>query len=208
MKLFLASEGKDPESLEKLNKFLGKPLAKCRIAYIVTAANGEMGYGSWRGSETIQIVKKLGAKITVIELENYMFEDVLEKIRGNDIIWFAGGQPGYLLYWVRRVGLDNELPKLLKSGVVYVGSSAGSMIAGPTLFAAENFPGEQEIGARYIPGLDFIDFEIFPHFEDAQLPTIKTFWKKGKLCLLKNGEAVTVVDGKIRILGEERFIRK
>lgn len=208
MKLFLASEGKNPESLEKLNKFLGKLLAKCRIAYIVTAANGEMGYGSWRGSETIQIVKKLGAEITVIELENYMFENVLEKIRGNDVIWFAGGQPGYLLYWIRRVGLDKELPRLLKSGMVYVGSSAGSMIAGPTLFAAENFPGDQELGASIIPGLGFIDFEIFPHFENEQLPAIKKFWRKGKLCLLKDGEAITVVDGKISILGGERFIEK
>lgn len=208
MKLFLASEGKHPESLQKLEKFLGQPWQKLKIAYIPTAANGETGYGSWRGSETIQIVKKLGAKVTVIELENYIFEDTLERIQGNNIIWFAGGQPGYLLYWIRRTGLDKKLPEFLKSGMVYVGSSAGSMIAGPTLWAAENFPDEQEIGAHYIPGLNYIDFEIFPHYEENQLPVIKKFWKKGKLCLLKNGEAITVVDGQVKILGEERFLEK
>lgn len=206
MKLFLASEAKS--SLPDIEKFVGKPLGKCKIAYVVTAANGEMGYGSWRGSETIQIVKKTGAKLTIVELENYIFEDPITKIGGSDIVWFAGGQPGYLLYWMRRVRLDLDLPKLLKSGVVFVGSSAGSMIAAPTLNAAEHFPGDQEIGAHFIPGLSLIDFEIFPHFEDDQLETVKKFWKKGRLCLLKNGEAVTVVDGKVSILGKERVIQK
>ncbi len=207
MKLFLASEGKNPETIEKLTKFVGIPFSNLKIAYIVTAANGE-GYGSWRGSETLQIVKNLGAKVTVIELENYLFDNPIEKIQGNDIIWFAGGQPGYLMYWIRRAELDKKLPEFLKSGMVYVGSSAGSMIAGPTLYAAENFPDEQEIGASLIPGLGYVDFEIFPHFEEEMLPMIKKFWKKGKLCLLKNGEAITVVDGKVTILGEERFIQK
>lgn len=208
MKLFLASEGKNPESLAKLEKFLGRPWKELKIAYIPTAANGESGYGSWRGSETIRIVKDLGAKVTIVELENYLFEDTLEKIRGNDIIWFAGGQPGYLLYWIRRVGLDQKLPEFLKSGMVYVGSSAGSMIAGPTLYVAESFPGEQEVGAHFIPGLNYVDFEIFPHFEDDWLPTVKKSWQKGKLCLLKNGEAITVVNGQVKILGKERFIEK
>lgn len=206
MKLFLASEAK--ATIGPIEKFVNKPLGECEIAYIVTAANGEMGYGSWRGSETIQIVEGLGAKLTVVELENYKLENTFEKISGKDVIWFAGGMPGYLLYWIRRVRLDKELPKLLKKGMVYVGSSAGSMIVGPTNYMAENFPSDQELGAGIIPGLGYVDFEILPHYEDSWLPMVKRYWKKGRLCLLKNGEAITVVNGHIAVLGEERFVNK
>ncbi|MCL5125296.1 MAG: Type 1 glutamine amidotransferase-like domain-containing protein [Deltaproteobacteria bacterium] len=206
MRLFLASEAKD--SFGQIEKFVSAPLGRCRVAYVVTASNGEMGYGSWRGSETVQMLKNAGAKVTIIELENYKFVDPIANIKGNDIIWFAGGMAGYLLYWIRRVGLDRELPLFLGNGMIYVGSSAGSMIAGPTNHVAETFPGDEERGAAKIPGLGFIDFEILPHYEDGWLPTVKKFWKKGKLCLLKNGEAVTVVDSRVSILGEERFVNK
>jgi peptidase E len=66
--------------------------------------------------------------------------------------------------------------------------------------------GEGEPGASIFPGLSLIDFEIYPHYEDEMLPEIKKHWDGKKLCLLKNGEAITVIDGKTTIFGEERFL--
>ncbi|MEK7526626.1 MAG: hypothetical protein AAB546_04050 [Patescibacteria group bacterium] len=43
MKLFLASEAKHPDSIEKLKKFIGGFEGKS-IAYVPTAANGENPY--------------------------------------------------------------------------------------------------------------------------------------------------------------------
>lgn len=204
-KLFLASRAAVPESMEKLEKFAGGLKGKS-VVYCPTAANGERGYGSWKDSETLKIVKKSVAKVTIVELENYWNEDVLNKFRNKDIVWFAGGMSGYLMYWIRRVALDILLPKLLSKGVIYVGSSAGSMICAPTHHLAELFHGEEERGASVIPGLGFIDFEIFPHYDEKYLPALKEKWHYGKLCLLKDGEAITISDGKMEILGEERFI--
>lgn len=205
MKLFLASEGKHPDSMAALTKFVGGNFRDKKVVYIVTAANGEMGYGSWRGSETLALLKSLVAKVDVVELENYRFENTLERISGHDIIWFAGGMPGYLMYWIRRVGLAKKLPELLKKSV-YVGSSAGSMIAAKTLYSAERFPGDEEFGAHFIPGLGLVDFEIAPHYDEAILPVLKKNWNFGKLYLIKNGEVITVVDGKVKVLGKERIL--
>ncbi len=47
-KLFLASEMKHPDSIEKLKQYVGGELAQKNITYIPTAANGEF-YGSWKG---------------------------------------------------------------------------------------------------------------------------------------------------------------
>lgn len=206
MKLFLASEAKHPESIEKLRTFVNGFEGKS-IAYIPTAANGENPYGAWKTtSSTWQLVQTLGATVTPVVLEEYRNASVIDQLKGKDIIWFAGGACGYLLYWIRRCELDKQLPELLKNGSVYVGSSAGSMVAAHSLSVTEWYLGEAEIGAGIFPGLGFIDFEIYPHFEDEMLPEIKKHCNGKKICLLKNGEAVTVVDGKVTVLGEERFL--
>ena len=206
MKLFLASEAKHPDSIEKLRKFIGGFDEKS-IAYIPTAANGEEGYGAWKtGSATWNLVNTLGANVTPVVLEEYKNSSVLEQLRGKDVIWFAGGSCSYLMYWVRRCEVDKHIRELLDSGSVYVGSSAGSMVTAPTLDIAEWYIGEPEIGGSIIPGMGLVDFEIFPHYEESQLSEIKKNWKGKKLYLLKNGEVITVVDGKIEVLGEERVL--
>lgn len=206
MKLFLASEAKHPDSIEKLKKFIGGFEGKS-IAYIPTAANGENPYGEWKTeSSTWKLVNTLGANVTPVVLEEYKNSSVLDVLKGKDVIWFAGGACGYLMYWIRRCELDKHLPDLLKNGSVYVGSSAGSMVTAQTLTVTEWYLGESETGASLFPGLGYVDFEIYPHFEDEMLPEIKKHWNDKKLCLLKNGEAITVVDGNVTVLGEQRFL--
>lgn len=206
-RLFLASEAKHPESIEKLKKFIGGFEGKT-VAYIPTAANGEEIYGAWKTeSESWKLVNTLGAKVTPVVLEDYKNSAVLDLLKDKDIIWFAGGQCGYLMYWVRRCEIDRHIHELLDSGTVYVGSSAGSMVTSKKLSTTEWYLGEGEPGASVIPGLGLVNFEIYPHYEDHLLPEIKKHWKKGELYLLKNGEAITVVDGNVEVLGEKRVLK-
>lgn len=76
----------------------------------------------------------------------------------------------------------------------------------PTLTVTKWYLGESEAGASLFPCLNFIDFEVYPHFEDEMLPEIKEHCNGKKLCLLKNGEAITVIDGKVKVLDEERCL--
>lgn len=59
-----------------------------------------------------------------------------------------------------------------------------------------------------IPGLGFIDFEIYPHFTETLLKPIEHLWKEGKLYLLKDGEALSVHNGTITVLGTIRVLEK
>lgn len=206
-RLFLASEGKHPETIKKLEKFIGGVKGKS-IAYIPTAANGENPYDEWRTeSPTWKLVNTLGAKVEAVVLEEYKNKSVLERLKGKDILWFTGGFSGYLMYWVRRCEIDKHLDELLESGSVYVGSSAGSMVCSKTLEIAEVFVGEEEKGAGVIPGLGLIDFDFYPHYEDSLLPIIKKVWKGGDLYLVKDGEVVTIEDNKVTVLGEKRILK-
>ena len=196
MRLFLASEAKHPDSIEKLKTFVGGFAGKT-IAYIPTAANGEEPFGSWKeNSGTWKLVQTLGAKVTPVQLEDYKNASAIDVVRDQDVIWVAGGQPGYLMYWMRRCELDRALPELLKTSL-YVGSSAGSMVTARKLNTTEWYFGEGEPGAIVIPGLGLVDFDIYPHYEESQLEYIKAHYRGKKLYLLKNGEEVVVEDGKI-----------
>ena len=204
-RLFLASEAKNPLTIPKLKQFIGGSLKGKRLVYIPTAANGEF-YGAWKGGESVRVAMSLGAEMEIIELESCVYQDVVKKISGADILWIAGGQTGYLLYWMRRSMLADSLSNILDGGTTYVGSSAGSMACSKTQNVSDWYLGEPEPGANLMPGLGLIDFEIYPHYEESLLPEIKKHWKKGDLYLLKNGEVVTVEGKKITVLGEKRIL--
>lgn len=206
MKLLLTSEAKHPDTLAHMKNFVGGFEGK-RILYIPTAANG-MVYGQWKTGGSINVVQTLGAQVDVVELENSVYEDVISPLKKADIVWIAGGMVGYLLYWMRRTHFDKALLEVLDKGISYVGSSAGSMILGKNMEIVEWPMVDAEYGAGIIPGLGLLDFEIYPHFEEELKPEIEKNWNSGKLYLLKNGEAVTVVDDKVTVLGEERVIIK
>jgi peptidase E len=205
-KLFLASEAKHLESMKKLEKFVDGFAGK-KIVYIPTAVNGERPRYDWREGESAKLVKTLGADVTFLELENESDTDIEKIVKSAEIIWVAGGMGGYLMYWLRRTGLDKLIPKLVEKGTIYVGSSVGAGVCANNLNVWEWFIGDPEPGADLMPGMGMVNFEIYPHYEDGLLPVIKKHWKNGDLYLLKNGEAITVVDDKIQVLGEKRILR-
>jgi dipeptidase E len=206
MKLFLASEIKNPKTIKKLEDYVGGFKGKS-IAYIPTAANGE-GWHSWKGGGTWNTFQSLGAKITVIQLEEYQDKDPADELMDKDIIFFAGGYTGYLLYWMRRTQLNKKIKDILNNGSLYVGSSAGSMVTGKDIEFCEWYIGENEAGAACIPGLGLVDFNFYPHYKDDLFDEIKEKFKGNKIYLVKDGDALIIEDEKIEVFGEEKLIIK
>jgi dipeptidase E len=204
MKLFLASEGSDPRTTKKLEEYVGGFDGK-KVMYIPTARNGNETFNTWNKSGTWRFLSKSRMKVTPLQLEDYKDDLNIKLFENQDIIWFAGGASGYLMYWIRRTGLDKMLPEILNK-TLYVGSSAGSMITAPGLDISEWYIGETERGASSIPGLGLVDFDFYPHYEDQLYDKIKDKFKGKKIYLVKNGEVVLVENGKVKVLGEERII--
>lgn len=209
MKLFLASEAKHPETVKRLEEFVGGFAGK-KIAYIPTAANGER-WESWKDGGSWNLVNNIDAHVDLILLEENSSDTLVNKLAVSDIIWVAGGMVGYLAYWARRCSLDLYLKDVLQNKV-YVGSSAGSMLlCNDSNIATWDFV-DNERGASDIKPLGLVDFDIYPHYEESLLPQIKENYKGKKLYLLKNGEEIIVEDGggsynvKISVIGEERIL--
>ena len=208
MRLFLASRIKAPKTFTRLEKYLGGFKGK-KIALVPTASNAEDGWEYWKKKKggTWEKIHSVGAKVTDVVLENYRDRKVIKELRDKDVIWFMGGMPGYLMYWIRRCSIDLFLRDFLKRGTIYVGSSAGAMIAGQTLQVSGWKMTDGERGAESIEPLKLVNFDIFPHFQESYLPDLKKKYLGKRLYLLKDGEEIIVEDGKINFFGEERMIK-
>lgn len=64
--------------------------------------------------------------ISVFDLHRDM---PLEELSQYDVVYFTGGSPQYLLQRVNETGFRNSLQQFVDHGGVYVGVSAGSLIA-------------------------------------------------------------------------------
>ena len=104
-----------------------------------------------------------------------------------------------------KSGLAALLPSL---DVLYVGLSAGSLVMGPRIadvFAAWTSPTGEE-------GLGRVDFEIFPHLDNPEVPENTMAdaerWATGLTgagYAIDDQTAITVVDGTVDVVSEGRW---
>ena len=100
---------------------------KKTVAFIGTAGNVYQD-PYWVKLDRIELEKK-GLKITDVEIENHSLEELAEILRPMDIIFVAGGNTFYLLQKAKESGFDKVVQNLQNTDKIYIGSSAGSILA-------------------------------------------------------------------------------
>lgn len=81
----------------------------------------------------------------------------------------VGGNTFYLLYHARKSEFDRLVKEWVQAGKLYIGSSAGSMIVGPTI----DFKGDVDDEYKYLcdgnyDAFGLVDFAIFPHYNNSE----------------------------------------
>lgn len=74
-----------------------------------------------------------------------------EELKQYDIIVFCGGNANTLLHEVNRTGFSDPLKQAIENGLIYLGISAGSMIA----------------AGNFADGLGYLANPFIPHAENA-----------------------------------------
>jgi dipeptidase E len=214
MRLLLTAAGIKNQSIhDALVDLLGKPTAESSALCIPTASYGHApnGFrGSWRftsGHETHCPMIELGWKsMGVLELTALpsLDEDLwVPLVKETDVLLVNGGDAVYLGHWMRQSGLADLLPSL---DTVWVGLSAGSMVMTPRI--GEDFMtwkppsgGDETLG--------IVDFSIFPHVDNPELPentmAAAEEWAAGlanPAYAIDDETAIKVVDGTVEVVTE------
>lgn len=169
-----------------------KPCVVC----LPTAAGreGEQTVSRW-SNMGIQHFEKLGADVKALRIidrdsaNNEAYAAVLETA---DLIYFSGGNPGYLYETLKDTRAWNAAQRAWARGAVYAGCSAGAMILG------NRIPSFRILGSQEGFGIVPVEY-VVPHFD-----AIPAVWKPLVSLLikqLKNGQRMIGVDEDTALVG-------
>ena len=188
MKIVLTSCGIiNPEIKADFYALLNKKPEELKLLYITTAADGEDGDKSWVDEE-YETILDLGIKEE--NIVEYKIGESEANLTDYDAIYVLGGNSFYLAKKVYASGFEEQLREALAAGVIYVGSSAGAILAGKTLEPAAVY-GDERVDDVDYPCLGLVDAAVLPHAEkrpDEYAAWLKTWG--GEAILLENGEGV------------------
>jgi dipeptidase E len=214
MKLLLTSAGiKNPSIHDALVELLGKPIAESSALCIPTASYGHPGAGpvrAWNfisGQEPRCPMIELGWKsMGVLELTALPSIDEelwVPLVKETDVLLVNGGDALYLCHWMRQSGLADLVPSL---DTVWVGLSGGSMVMTPQI--GEDFV-QWKPPAGGDRALGVVDFSIFPHVDNEDLPenTMANAerWAAGlpgPAYAIDDQTAIKVTDGTVEVVSE------
>jgi dipeptidase E len=132
--------------------------------------------------------------------------EVEQELKKYNVIFISGGNTYYLLEKLQESNTSRVIKRAVEAGMPYIGSSAGSVIAGPNVKPVGKLDDiEKAPHLRGFRGLGLVDFVVYPHwgFEkylDESIENMKeNYVKDYKFILLTDNQFITVVGNMYRI---------
>lgn len=190
-------------------KHLGKKLhakqRKLKTLFITTAADGEAGDKSWLQADRQALVDG-GFQLTDYTVVGKTIPDILEAISTTNVIMMSGGNTSYLLEHLKKTSADDIITQAVSQGKVYIGSSAGSIVAGPDISHSVSAEDADDDITNAFTGLSLTDVSILPHWGNPKTKkyvnqAIRAMERQnGKYILLSDHQYLEVFDQTYRII--------
>ena len=192
------------ESIELVKKFLDKNTESKKILFIPTAANVEE-YKKYMHL-TQKAFEDFGYEVENFDVSIFSENTAKEKLSEAKIVFISGGNTFYLLQELKRKNLITYLKERIENGLLYIGESAGSVIATPNIEYA-SIVDDKTLATELndYTGLNLVNFYIVPHFEEepfveSSRKTVELYKDKLDLKLINNKEAILVENNNFTII--------
>ena len=202
-RLFLCSSFADVANL--LIDFANEDLKGKIIAFIPTASLTEpIRFYVKTGKKALE---KVGMIVEEVEITQFSNEEISSILHKCDYIYITGGNTFFLLQELKRKGVDKIISEQVKSGKLYIGESAGAIIASPDTEYMKNVnfdPIEKAPELEDYSSLGLVDFYIIPHygnfpFKKKGEKVIQLYNEKLQLIPISNKQAIFIEDSNIQI---------
>ncbi len=218
MKLLLTSAGIKNKAIAKaLEELVGKPLTECSIIHIPTAANTFGEDKSWIIENLVKLQKCGFKSIDILDVAAVDPEIWQPRLLSADVICVGGGNELYLAEVFAKIGMKDFLSANLGERV-YMGISAGSMVAGQYLsheLLKVVYP-EEDFGDSVGQPMGFYDFCFIPHlnsefFTQVRANVLENLQSGFEHAVYATDDetAIRLVDGQLEIIGRgEHWVYK
>ncbi|KKU46757.1 MAG: Peptidase E [Microgenomates group bacterium GW2011_GWC2_46_7] len=144
---------------EKLGEQVKKPMV-----YITTSYRYKSEIPGWQPKHRASLVQA-GFDPIDYDISGKSEQDLIRDLAHYEIIYIEGGNVFYLLQQARLNNFGSYLKQRVGEGVIYIASSAGSVIVGPDISSASR-PGKEpkEYGLTSTTGFGLVNFVVMPHW--------------------------------------------
>lgn len=180
---------------------------KNKLVFIDTAAEpkGEREDLEWLKNDR-QALVDAGFLVTDYTLTGKSQNQLQEDLAPFDYIYMSGGNTAYLLEQSQKSGFISVIKDLIgNKNKIYIGTSAGSIIAGPRL---PDYFTDEQADLRDRNGYEFVNFTLLPHWGSEDFKErysgdrLKIVYRDNQvpLLLLTDHQYAHVQNGQIEII--------
>jgi dipeptidase E len=167
MRVFLHSGGPlGPVGRAALPDFLGP---RRRVAFVTAANLHDEAVYFERIRAALEPAPPEGAGLELVHLR--WDREPLTTLAEVEALFMGGGNTYALLQRLRGAGLLEAIRARVAAGMPYLGASAGSNVAGPTILTTNDW---NVVGLDRFDALGLVGFNINPHYKEAD-PAMAAF---------------------------------
>jgi len=145
--------------LEWCDAELREFLAGCRtLTFVPYARPGGISLDEYTARNRARL-EELGMELRSVHEDH----DPAAAVREAEVLFIGGGNTFLLLRWLYQTGLLEPIRKQVAGGMPYVGSSAGSNVAGLTIGTTNDMP---IVHPPSFDALGLVPFNLNPHYLD------------------------------------------
>lgn len=209
-KILLTSDGISNRKIrDEFLHMVSKDTSDVKVLLVTTAGKNSKDHVKYTNKSIKELVDAgiLKKNITALDVDGKNNCSIEKRF---DILYVCGGNTFFLLKKVRESRFDRAIKNFLRRGKLYVGVSAGSYIACPSIematwkHASTNF-----VGLKNLTALNIVPFMITVHYEKKCQDLIR----KGRsdspyhLRVLKDGQALSVINDKFKMIGMGKEVK-
>lgn len=165
------------------------------IGFIPTAS--ELDDDRWYMEKDKEDLSRMSYNVVNIDISKESKKGIIENFNNIDAIFIAGGNSFYLLQQLKIKDVLQELIDFANKKI-YVGSSAGSCIACPSIDYVEKLDDKSQAPLLdNLNAMNLVDFYILPHYKSKEKYTnladdIEKEYNNYKFVKLSNEQAIVV----------------
>ena len=206
MKLFLTSKGVTENLAQDFLTLVGKEPQKVKLYFVPTATDVEEQKTYMVAS--MEDFAALGINLVWYSLQ-FKTKNIIEReLADADVIWVGGGNTFYLLDVARKTGFMDVVDDLVRNkGVLYGGTSAGTILANPSIeVAGWGEADRNDVGLRDLTSFGFLNALTHVHAKPEDTAMLSSHKGDLPIYTLPDGGALMVDGERMTLLGDAKLM--